>query len=168
MKLFRSLAVTTETSMDGSGVKIVFQGNSVVIELTREGDTSLGGKYTNTSGKTFPIKFKKAKLSSEFDGEWEGPGTNNPRNNRDCTNGTYRVTIKDSLITGTFEIPSRVAGVGLREALVTGEVQPDKSAVLEISLSPPKWPPLALPAPSTVINFMAAIRRWVRVAAVST
>jgi hypothetical protein len=135
-----SNASQTETSTDGSGVKIVFQGTSVVIELTREGDTSLGGKYTNTSGKTFPIKFRKAKLSSEFDGEWEGPATNNPRNNRDCTNGTYRVTIKDSLITGTFEIPSRVAGVGLREALVTGEVQPDKSAILEIKPITPEMP----------------------------
>jgi hypothetical protein len=127
-----SNASQTETITDGSGVKIAFQGISTVVELTREGDSSLTGKYTNTSGKVFPIKFKKTKLSSELDGEWEGPATNNPRNTRDCTDGTYRVTIKDSLITGTLEISSRVAGVGLREALVTGEIQPDKSAVLEL------------------------------------
>ena len=55
----------------------------------------------------------------------------------DCSNGTYRVTIKDSLITGTFEIVSRVSGAGVRQALVTGEIQPDKTAVLDLkSLTP--------------------------------
>jgi hypothetical protein len=132
-----SNASQAETNTDGSNVKIVFQGISTVVELTREGDSSLAGKYTNTSGKVFPIKFKKTKLSSEFDGEWEGPAANNPRNTRDCTDGTYRLTIKDSLITGKFEIVSRVAGAGVREALVTGEIQPDKTAVLELKpLSP--------------------------------
>ena len=127
-----SNASQTETSTDGSNVKIAFQGNSTVIELMREGDSSLAGKYINTSGKVFPIKFKKTKLSSEFDGEWEGPATNNPRNTTDCTNGTYRLTVKDSLITGTFEISSRVTGAGLRQSLVTGEIQPNKTAVLEL------------------------------------
>ena len=135
-----SNAVPTETSADGSNVTIKFQGVSTVVELTREGDASLNGKYTSTSGKTFPIKFKKAKLSSEFDGEWEGPATNNPRNTRDCTDGTYRLAIKDSLITGKFEIVSRVSGAGVREALVTGEVQPDKTTTLELkALSPLMW-----------------------------
>ena len=135
-----SNAVPTETSTDGSNVTIKFQGVSTVVELAREGDASLNGKYTSTSGKTFPIKFKKAKLSSEFDGEWEGPATNNPKNTRDCTDGTYRLTIKDSLITGKFEIVSRVSGAGVREALVTGEVQPDKTATLELkALSPLMW-----------------------------
>lgn len=132
-----SNAAQTETTTDGSSFKITFPGNNTVVELTREGDNSLGGKYTNASGKTFPIKFTKTKLSSEFDGEWEGPATNNPSNPRDCSNGTYRVTIKDSLITGTFEIVSRVTGAGVRQALVTGEIQPDKTAVLELkSLTP--------------------------------
>jgi len=125
-------AAQTETSTDGSSVKIAFQGNSTVVQLTREGDNALVGKYTNQGGKTFPIKFKKTQLSSELDGEWEGPATNNPRNVQDCTSGTYRVTIKDSLITGTFEFVSRVTGAGVRQSQVTGEIQPDKTAVLEL------------------------------------
>src|SRR5215831_2192117 len=54
-----SNAAQTETTIDGSSVKIKFPGNNTVVELTREGDNSLGGKYTNPNGKTFPIKFKK-------------------------------------------------------------------------------------------------------------
>jgi hypothetical protein len=126
-----SNAAQTETSTDGSSVKIAFPGSKAAIELIREGDGSLGGKFTNPSGKTYPIKFKQAKLSSEFDGEWQGPATNNPRNSNECTDGTYQVTIKESLITGTFQILSRI-GSGRLESLVTGEIQPDKTAVLEL------------------------------------
>jgi hypothetical protein len=131
----------TETSADGTSVKIAVQSVKANVELTRQGDDILTGQYINSSGKAFPIKFRKANLSSEFDGDWEGPATNNPRNNRDCTNGTYRVTVKDSLITGTFDIPSRVAGAGILESFVTGEIQPDKTAVLELKpLTPSMYP----------------------------
>jgi hypothetical protein len=136
-----SNASQTETSTDGTSVKIAVQGVNASVELTREGDDVLSGKYINSNGKPFPVKFTKTKLSSEFDGNWEGPATNNPANNRDCTNGTYRVTVKDSLISGTFDVPSRVAGAGTLESFVTGEIQPDKTAVLELKpLSPSMYP----------------------------
>jgi hypothetical protein len=136
-----SSAVQTETSTDGTNIKITLQGFNASVELTREGDDVLNGKYINSNGKPFPVKFTKTKLSSEFDGNWEGPATNNPINTRDCTNGTYRVIIKDSLITGTFDVPSRVAGAGTLESFVTGEIQPDKTAVLELKPLTPSMGP---------------------------
>ena len=133
-------AAHSETSTDGSSVKVAFPGSKMGLELAREGDGSLGGKYTGPIGKTFPIKFKKAKLSSEFDGEWQGQAVNAPRNNQECTDGNYYVTVKDSLITGSFQVLSRV-GAGVFEALVTGEIQPDKTAVLEVKPLTPRMVP---------------------------
>jgi hypothetical protein len=123
-------AAQAEASAAGGTLKIAFPAAKTSIELTQTGDGELSGKYTGASGKTYPIKFKRAKLSTEFDGEWEGRAVNNPRNVKNCTDGNYFVTIKESLITGTFRVISRVDN-GVLEAAVTGEVQPDKTAVIE-------------------------------------
>ena len=135
-----SKAAQTETSTDGTNVKVAFPGSKMGLELAREGEDSLGGKYTGPIGKTFPIKFKKAKLSAEFDGEWQGQAKNTPRNNQECVDGNYYVTVKDSLITGSFQLQSRIGG-GTLEALVTGEIQPDKTAVLEVKPLTPRMVP---------------------------
>jgi hypothetical protein len=123
-------ATQTEASATGGMLKIAFPAAKTSIELTQAGD-ELAGKYTGPKGNAYPIKFKRAKLSTEFDGEWEGRAINNPKNIRECTDGNYFVTIKESLITGTFRILSR-AGSGTLESSVTGEIQPDKTAVLEL------------------------------------
>ena len=53
-----SNASQTETSTDGTSVKIAVQGVNASVELTREGDDVLSGKYINSNGKPFPVKFR--------------------------------------------------------------------------------------------------------------
>jgi hypothetical protein len=122
-------ASQTEASAAGGTLKIVFAAAKTSIELTQSGD-ELAGKYTGASGTAHPIKFKRVKLSNDFDGDWEGRAVNSPRNPKNCTDGNYFVSIKESLITGNFRIISR-ADNGILEAVVTGEVQPDKTAAIE-------------------------------------
>lgn len=129
-------AAQIEGATDGSTLKIAFTTVKATVELARQGDDALAGKFTSPNGNVYPIKFKKATLSTEFDGEWQGPAENNPKNTRECTDGNYFVTVKESLVTGTFRVLSRV-GSGALEASVTGEIQPDKTAALELRpLSP--------------------------------
>jgi hypothetical protein len=123
-------ATQTEASAADGTLKIVFAAAKTSIELTATGNDELAGKLTAASGNTYPIKFKRAKLSTESDGDWEGRAVNSPRNPKNCTDGNYFVTIKESLITGTFRVLSR-ADNGVLEAAVTGEVQPDKTANIE-------------------------------------
>ncbi|HEY1269231.1 MAG TPA: hypothetical protein VGH16_18375 [Candidatus Binatia bacterium] len=128
-------ATQTEASAAGGTLKIAFPAAKTSIELTQAGD-ELAGTLTGASGKAYPIKFKRAKLSTELDGDWEGRAVNNPRNPKNCTDGNYFVTIKESLIVGTFRVVSR-ADNGILEAAVTGEVQPDKTAAIEYRATTP-------------------------------
>ena len=113
-------------ALEGSQVKIVTNTKSVV-ELTREGDESLVGKLTWANGQGFSIKLRKIRLSTEFDGEWEG---NSPVF-QGCGDAYYKITVKDSLITGRLRIiwqdlsPSAISAI-------TGEVDADGRAVIQV------------------------------------
>jgi hypothetical protein len=111
-------------------------GSKSLVELAREADGSLAGKSTFQSGQAFSIKLSKIKLSNEFDGTWEGRATVNPPNDRECTSGYYEVAVKDSLITGSFEIASRAAAGARFRSSVTGEIRPDHTAVFEVKGEP--------------------------------
>lgn len=68
---------------------------------------------------------------NEFDGEWVGSASSQVAN---CPRGTYQITVRDSQVTGTFNIQ---AGKGSKTrfdtSTVTGQVGPDGKAQVEHS-----------------------------------
>ena len=119
-------AFWANVTLEGSQVKIVTNTKSVV-ELTREGDESLVGKLKWADGQEFSIKFRKVKLSTEFDGEWQG---NNPVF-QGCGDAHYKITVKDSLVTGQLRILWKDLSPPASSA-ITGEVDADGRAVIQV------------------------------------
>jgi|SRR5262245_66356746 len=70
---------------------------------------------------------------NQFDGEWTGRAA--PQDAKDCLqNGTYQIKIKDSEITGTFDVRvKKESRYRTDTSSVSGKVDPDVKAVLVLS-----------------------------------
>jgi hypothetical protein len=63
---------------------------------------------------------------NEFDGEWVGSASSQVAT---CPRGTYQITVKDSQITGTFNIQvGKASKTRFDTSTVTGQVGPDGKA----------------------------------------
>jgi hypothetical protein len=125
-----------ELNLEGAKVKVVTLTTKRVVELTRQGDESLVGTFTDESGQKFPIRLTKIKLSSEFDGRWEGEGLTRPGCMLPATDfyqdSNYYLTIQNGLITGysLARVHHPLTGSKFRKSTVTGQVEPDGIGVL--------------------------------------
>ena len=121
-----------EVKADGSQVSVLVPSSKSTVELTRESDDVLVGKIVFTSGRQFPIKLTKKKLSNQFDGEYSGTSSVG----HGCMSGQYHMTVKDSLITGWFRFHITKSGIANQtlsaDGEITGEVHSDSSALIEL------------------------------------
>jgi len=125
-----------ECLLEGAKIKVVTLSTKRVVELTREGDESLVGTFTDENGRQFPIRLTKMKPSSEFDGEWEGKAYTRPcartRSDVFFFRGNYQLTIRNSQITGkgVFYLDNTDGQHMFRWSIVTGQVESDGVGVL--------------------------------------
>ena len=121
-----------EVKADGSQVSVLVPSSKSTVELTRESDDVLVGNIVFTSGRQFPIKLTKKKLSNQFDGEYSGTSSVG----RGCMSGQYHMTVKDSLITGWFRFHITKSGIANQtlsaDGEITGEVHSDSSVLIEL------------------------------------
>ena len=121
-----------EVKVAGSQVSVFVPSSKSTVELSRESDDVLVGKVVFTSGREFPIKLTKAKLSNQFDGKYSGTSPVG----RGCMSAQYHMTVKDSLITGWFRFYV-TRGDSADQALsadgeITGEIGSDGTALIEL------------------------------------
>ena len=121
-----------EDKVDGSKVSVLVPSSKSTVELVRESDDVLVGKIVFTSGREFPIKLTKKKLSNQFDGKYSGTSSVG----HGCGSGHYEITVKDSLITGWFRFhvtkgsfPNQTLSAN---GEITGEVGSDGTALIEL------------------------------------
>jgi hypothetical protein len=121
-----------EIKVDGSQVRFFVPSTKSTVEVTREGDEVLVGKMVLASGREFPIKLTKTKLSNQFDGKYSGTSSVG----HGCGSGHYEITVKDSLITGWFRFhvtrgsfPNQTLSAN---GEITGEVGSDGTALIEL------------------------------------
>ena len=121
-----------EVKVDGSQVSVFVPSSKSNVELTRESDHVLVGKIAFTSGREFPIKLTKTKLSNQFDGKYSGTSSVG----RGCMSAQYHMTVKDSLITGWFRFHVTRGGSADQtlsaDGEITGEVGSDGTALIEL------------------------------------
>jgi hypothetical protein len=120
-----------EVKVDGAQVKIVVTSTKSKIDLSRSGDDELTGTFVSPNGQDFPIKLSKNKLSKRFDAEYAGQS----KGAYGCGHGVYKMTVKDSLITGVFQWGAaswRATSGGYIESKITGEVGDDGAALIEV------------------------------------
>jgi len=121
-----------EVKADGSQVSVFVPSSKSTVELTRESDHVLVGKIVFTSGREFPIKLMKTKLSNQFDGKYSGTSSVG----RGCMSAQYHMTVKDSLITGWFRFHVTRGGSADQtlsaDGEITGEVGSDGTALIEL------------------------------------
>ena len=121
-----------EVKVDGSQVKVFVPSSKSTVEMARESDDVLVGKILLESGREFPIKLTKTKLSNQFDGKYSGTSSVG----HGCGSGHYEITVKDSLITGWFRFhvtkgsfPNQTLSAN---GEITGEVGSDGTALIEL------------------------------------
>jgi len=69
---------------------------------------------------------------NEFDGEWVGRAS--PQETGTCNSGTYQIKIKDSEITGTFDIRVKKINQSRTDtSTVSGKVDPDGKAQIVLT-----------------------------------
>jgi hypothetical protein len=120
-----------ELKTDGSQVRVFVASSKSIVELTREGDEVLVGKIVLASGREFPIKLTKTKLSNQFDGKYTGTSSVG----RGCGSSHYDITVRDSLITGWFRFHITRGNVASQSSVtgeITGEVSSDGTALIEL------------------------------------
>jgi hypothetical protein len=120
-----------EVKVDGPQVKVFVPSSKVTVELARESDDVLGGKILLASGREFPIKLTKTKLSNLFDGKYSGTSAVG----HGCGTGHYEIAVKDSLITGWFRFhitKGSIANMTSADGEITGEVGSDGNALIEL------------------------------------
>ncbi len=124
-------ATKADVRVDNDQVRVVVGGSKSVVEMVREGESSLTGKFTLADGKGFPIKLMKTKLSTEFDGAYSGNNTVG----RGCGGMFYDIVVKDSLITGWAQVRG-VTGMAVTESTnyitITGELSADGKGQMEL------------------------------------
>ena len=95
------------------------------MELARESDDVLVGKILLASGREFPIKLTKTKLSNQFDGKYSGTSSVG----QGCGTAQYDIAVKDSLITGWFRFHVTKGSFANQtlsaDGEITGEVSSD-------------------------------------------
>ena len=120
-----------EVKVDGPQVKVFVPSSNVTVELARESDDVLVGKILLASGREFPIKLTKTKLSNQFDGKYSGTSSVG----QGCGSGHYEIAVKDSLITGWFRFHVTKGSIANRTSAdgeITGEVSSDGTALIEL------------------------------------
>jgi len=68
---------------------------------------------------------------NEFDGEWVGSASSQVTT---CPRGTYQITVKDSQITGTFNIQAgKASRTRIETSTVNGQIGSDGKAVIKLT-----------------------------------
>jgi hypothetical protein len=121
-----------EVKVDGSKVSVLLPSSKSTVELVRESDDVLVGKIVFTSGREFPIKLTKTKLSNQFDGKYSGTSSVG----RGCMSAQYHMTVKDSLMTGWFRFHVTKGGIADQtlsaDGEITGEIGSGGTALIEL------------------------------------